>query len=301
MDRAVRVEKERVKGKNRLLITGAGGLLGNEISNAFRAEYEVFATDVKECDVTDPADCRRVIREFRPETVIHCAAYTAVDRAEIEKTLAFKVNAEGTGNLARECREYGALLVTYGTDYVFDGTSGRPYKEEDPVNPLSVYGRSKLEAEKALRKEGPEHLLVRSQWLYGPHGRNFVFAILDKAAKGENIRIASDQTGCPTFAKDLADATKRLLDAGARGTFHFSNEGETTWFGFASFIFMHSRVTPVSLEPAPSCSLPYPARRPSYSALDKAKYRKVTGATPRNWQDAVLDFLENTLEGGKGR
>ncbi len=291
---------ERIGGmpERRILVTGANGLLGKEIFRVFHGEYEVLATDVKECDVTDPASCRRALRDCRPQTVVHCAAYTAVDRAESEENRAFEVNAKGTRNLARECRELGILLVTFGTDYIFDGTSRRAYAEEDGANPLSAYGRSKWEAEKALREEAPEHLLVRSQWLYGPYGRNFVFAMLEKARKGEPLRVVSDQTGCPTYSRDLAVATRRLLEGRARGTFHFSNEGETTWHGFASFIFRHACTAPVAVEPARSSDLSYPAQRPAYSVLDKKKYRNATGKAPRRWEDAFLDFLKQTYEKG---
>lgn len=285
-------------GNRKILVTGANGLLGKEIQDVFRNGYEVIATDEKDCDVTNPADCRRIMQECRPETVVHCAAYTAVDKAEAEEARAFAVNAGGTGNMARECREQGALLVTYGTDYIFDGSSKRPYKEEDAANPLSAYGRSKLEAENALRENGTKHLLIRSQWLYGRYGRNFVFAMLEKAKKGERLRVVSDQTGCPTFARDLAEATRFLIEAGAGGTFHFSNEGETTWHGFASFIFGNACTAPVPVESAASSDLPYPAKRPAYSALDKGKYRKIIGKTPRRWEDAVLDFLKQTFEKG---
>lgn len=277
----------------RMLVTGFNGLLGKEILDRFREEWEILATDLKDCDVTNSREFRKVLRGFQPQLVIHCAAYTAVDRAEVEEGTAFDVNVAGTKNVARECREQGALLVTYGTDYIFDGTSRRPYSEDEKANPLSAYGRSKWEAEKALREEGPEHLLIRSQWLYGPHGRNFVFSILNKVKMGESLRVVSDQTGCPTYAWDLADATCRLLEAGARGTYNFSNEGETTWHGFASFIIEHACAGKASLSPASSSELSYPAHRPAYSVLDKKKYREITGHVPRGWKDAVLDFLNN--------
>ena len=280
-----------------MLITGANGLLGRELFNLFRAEYEVRATDERECDVTSPPACEKAIGEFRPGVVLHCAAYTAVDKAEEEEARARVVNRDGTRNVARECREHGAFLVTFGSDYVFDGASGRPYAEGETARPLSAYGRSKWAAEEALREEAPDHLLIRSQWLYGPHGRNFVFAILEKARRGEPLRVVSDQWGCPTYSRDLAAATKRLLDAGARGTFHFSNEGETTWHEFAKFVLAHACKEPVSLAPVPAADLSYPAPRPPYSVLCKDKYRRVTGDAPRRWEDAAAEFLKILCEG----
>jgi len=284
--------------KKRLLVTGAAGLLGREIAGIFRGEYSVMEVDVRECDVTNPMECRRTIGGFRPHVVVHCAAYTAVDKAESEEVAAFAVNAEGTRNVGRECRAHGALLVTFGSDYVFDGTSSRPYIEEDAPHPLSAYGRTKRAAEEALRAEAPDHILIRSQWLFGPHGRNFVFAILDKARRGEPLRVVSDQRGSPTFALDLAEATRRLIDAGARGTFHFSNEGETTWYEYAAFILARACPEDVALTAARSADLGYPAPRPAYAVLSKQKYRRVTGVAPRPWQEAVLDFLGRVYEGG---
>ena len=162
----------------RVLVTGGLGLLGREIAEAFRDRSELRITDREECDVTSLPECRRETEEFHPEVVIHCAAYTAVDRAEAEPEAAYTVNAGGTGNMALACRERGILLVTFGTDYVFDGAMSRPYREEDPVRPLSSYGKSKLAAEEAIRKAGTDHLLVRTQWLYGAGGRNFILTIL---------------------------------------------------------------------------------------------------------------------------
>src|SRR5512134_2122388 len=282
----------------RMLITGANGLLGGEVVDLFGKEREIFATDREELDVTDPAKCGRVIAELRPGTVVHCAAYTAVDRAESEQSKAIEINRDGTRNVARECRRSGALLVTFGTDYVFDGASSSPYAEDDAPRPLCAYGRSKWQAEEALRAESPDHLLIRSQWLYGPHGRNFVVAILERAKRGEPLRVVSDQRGCPTYARDLAEATTRLLDVDARGTFHFSNAGDATWYEFAAFLLAHAGPEPVSLVPALSAELAYPAPRPAYSVLSKEKYRGVTGDFPRRWEEAALEYLKTACEGG---
>ena len=276
----------------RALITGAHGLLGKEIAKVFcGAGFDVRETDRDELDVTDLTACREAVSSMRPEMVIHCAAYTAVDRAESEEKAAFTLNEEGTRNVAAACRESGALVVTFGTDYVFDGALGRPYREEDPVHPLSVYGRSKLAAEEALQGSGCEHLLVRTQWLYGTGGKNFIATILDKARKGDALKVVSDQTGCPTFTRDLAVAVLRLTEAGARGTVHFSNEGEASWFEFARFAVGKEGLSGVTLLPAATRDLPYPASRPAYSVLDKEKYRRITGNTPRPWDEAALEFL----------
>ena len=284
----------------RLLITGGLGLLGQEVARAFEGSAEVRSTDREELDVTDPAACRREVDGFRPDVVIHCAAWTAVDRAESDAASASLLNVEGTRNVARACRERGALMVTFGTDYIFDGASSRPYREEDPANPLSVYGKTKWAAERALREEGGEHLLVRTQWLYGPAGRNFIGTILEKARRGETLRIASDQVGCPTYSRDLAGAVRELLEAGARGTVHFSGEGETSWFGLARYVLERCGLPAALLSPARTRDLPYPAPRPAYGVLSKEKYRAITGASPRPWEEAVGEYLEMIrAEGGK--
>lgn len=288
----------------KMLITGADGLLGKEIRRTFSSEYEILATDLTECDVTSAKACMRHVGGFLPDVVLHCAAYTAVDLAEREEGIAFEINAGGTRNVALACREHRALLVTFGTDYVFDGTAKRPYGEDDPPCPLSAYGRSKLAAEQAVKEVAPDFLLLRTQWLFGAPGRNFALSVLARAEKGEELTVVSDQRGCPTYTRDLADATRRLLDAGARGIFHFSNEGETTFYDFAAFLLAHAGISRARLSSISSQDLSreaYPAPRPAYAVLSKDKYRKATGVFPRHWEDAVADFLRTRAgEGGGG-
>ena len=283
----------------RLLITGGLGLLGKEIARVFDGSAGIRTTDREEWDVTDPAACRREVDGFRPDVVIHCAAWTAVDRAESEPEMARILNVEGTRNVARVCRERGVLMVTFGTDYIFDGASSRPYREEDAANPLSVYGKTKWAAEQALREEGGDHLLVRTQWLFGPAGKNFIRTILEKARQGETLRVASDQVGSPTFSRDLAVAVRNLLGARARGTVHFSGEGETSWFGLARHVLERCGLPAALLSPARTRELPYPAPRPAYGVLSKEKYRAITGVSPRPWEEAVGEYLDMIdLEGG---
>lgn len=294
-------QRNPVNRKERMLITGANGLLGREICQLFSDKYEIMPTDWEDLDVRNEKDCMRVIGAFCPDLVIHCAAYTTVDRAEEDEEAATELNAGGSRNVALSCREHGALLVTFGTDYVFDGTAKRPYAEDDPTGPLSAYGRSKLAAEEAVREVAPKYLLIRTQWLFGAHGRNFVLSVLDRADRGEKLSIVSDQIGSPTYTRDLAMAVRKLLETGARGTFHFSNEGETTFFDFAAFVLAHAGRAGTHLSAIPTSGLPkgaYPAPRPLYAVLSKEKYRKATGAAPRRWEDAVLDFLRTGNEGG---
>ena len=275
----------------RVLITGGLGLLGKEIARVFDGSAGIRTTDREEWDVTDPGACRREVDGFRPDVVIHCAAWTAVDRAESEAEAARLLNVEGTRNVARACRERGVLMVTFGTDYIFDGTSTRPYREDDPANPLSVYGKTKWAAEEALREEGGDHLLVRTQWMFGSAGRNFIATILERARRGETLHVASDQVGCPTFSRDLAGAVRVLLEVGARGTVHFSSEGETSWFGLARHVLERCGLPAALVSPARTRDLPYPAPRPAYGVLSKEKYRAVTGVSPRSWEEAVGEYL----------
>ena len=233
--------------------------------------------------------------------MIHCAAYTAVDRAESEPEAARVLNVEGTRNVARACRERGTLMVAFGTDYIFDGASNRPYREADPANPLSVYGKTKWAAEQVLREEGGDHLLVRTQWLFGPAGRNFIRTILEKARGREPLRVASDQVGCPTFSGDLAGAVRNLLEADARGTVHFSGAGETSWFGLALHVLRRCGLPTEALFGAKTSDLPYPAPRPAYGVLGKEKYRALTGVSPRSWEEAVGEYLGRIDSEGRAR
>ena len=286
--------------RKRILVTGAAGLLGRQIVALFSRDCDLRVTDREECDVTSLDEVRREIGAFHPDLLIHCAAYTAVDRAETERDAAFRLNESGTRNVARACREGEIVLATYGTDYVFDGTLDRHYREEDEPNPLSVYGQSKLAAERALFEEAPEWLLIRTQWLFGPGGPDFVSAILRKADRDGAVRVVTDQVGCPTFAPDLAEATRRLLAAGARGIFHFSNAGHASFYDYAVFLLAESGRRGVRVEPVRTADFPrgtYPAPRPPRSVLDKSKYAGKTGSAPRPWQEAVREYL-GTFPGG---
>lgn len=201
----------------KILLTGANGQLGSELARRLPALGELTAADRAALDLAKVEAIRRALREAKPQLVVNCAAYTAVDRAESEPTLAHAVNAVAPAVLAEEARRLGALLVHYSTDYVFDGEKGAPYVEEDPCNPLNVYGRTKLAGEEAVRGSGCRHLVLRASWVYAPRGRNFVRAILRKARAGEPLRVVDDQTGVPTSAAFLAEATMRALAAGGEG------------------------------------------------------------------------------------
>jgi dTDP-4-dehydrorhamnose reductase len=222
--------------------------------------------------------------------VINAAAYTDVDGCESDAGLAHAVNAEGPRNLAAACRDVGAKLVHFSTDFVFDGTLVRPYRVDDPTSPLSVYGASKLGGEVAIRESGCAHLIIRTSWLFGPHGSNFVEAILARAAAGQPLSVVTDQIGCPTLASDLADAVLRLLDAGASGTVHFCNAEPCAWHEFAVRILAEAGYD-LPVARTTSDALNRPARRPAYSVLDTASYTEATGQLPTAWRDALTRYF----------
>lgn len=273
----------------RVLITGARGQLGRALQDLARGRgWPLCAYDLPELDVTDAGAVQEAVRKAQPEVIFNAAAYTAVDRAEEEPELALAVNAQAVGTLAELANEMGALLVHISTDYVFDGRSHRPYREDDPPNPLSVYGCSKLEGEKAAARAS-QHLVVRTSWLFG-RGWNFVEAIRKQLLNGaRELWVVADQTGRPTYAEDLAAALVRLVEAGARGPFHVANSGATTWAGFAREIVAQLGLSVPIVEIATEDAA-RPAPRPRYSVLDTAKFDALCGPLPP-WQEALARYL----------
>jgi dTDP-4-dehydrorhamnose reductase len=224
--------------------------------------------------------------------VINCAAITDVDGCESAPDLAFAVNAQGPGHIAEACLKFGCSMLHMSTDYVFDGLKGASYREDDPINPLGVYAKSKAEGEARVREILPgTHCIVRTQWLYGLHGRNFVEAILDQARQKNILHVVNDQHGSPTYAYDLAVALIRLCEMDARGTFHVTNSGQTTWQGFASAITKRAGLRSVEVLPMTTSELNRPAPRPSFSTLDNKRYIELTGAPLRPWEEALSEYL----------
>lgn len=268
-------------------------MLGSEIARRLGHRFDesqlVLAART-DLDITDGEAVRRRLSAARPALVINAAAYTDVDGCETGIDHAMKVNAVAVGFLADACKSLGATLVHVSTDFVFDGRGRRPYRPDDQANPLSAYGRSKWEGEVAIRASGAEHLIVRTSWMFGPAGRNFVEAILARASRGEPLRVVDDQIGRPTRAGDLADALLRLLDADARGTLHFANAGSCSWHEFAKEIVRQAGFD-VPVTAIPSSELGRPAPRPAYSVLDTSEYERVTGDHPRPWSEALGEYL----------
>ncbi len=273
----------------RVVITGAAGQLGVELMRALAPHGEVIGTDVADLDVTDPR-CPERLASLRPDWVVHAGAATDVDGCEGEPERAMAVNAGGTRRVAEGCRRAGAGLVYVSTDYVFDGRKRSPYLEEDSPAPLNVYGWSKLEGERATRDLASPWLIVRSAWLYGTRGKNFVKTILEKATAGERLRVVDDQVGCPTYAADLADAVGLLLSRRLTGLYHVTNSGFCSWYEFARQILRLADVT-APLDRISSEELSRPARRPAYAVLENAAWCAAGLPRLRPWQEALGAML----------
>lgn len=275
------------------LVVGARGMLGTEVMAALSVRGQLCrGVDVDELDITDAGAVERMFGDEEPELVINCAAFTAVDRAEMEEELASSVNGVGPGLLATYARALNASVVHFSTDFVFDGESGRPYAVDDPPRPLSAYGRSKLQGERAVQASGANHLIVRTSWLYGAAGPNFVSAILAKSRRGEPLRIVGDQWGRPTWARNLADVTLSLVDASARGIFHASDGGPaTSWFSFGKKVLELSGGS-VPVDEVSGDEWGAPAARPAYSVLDLSPTEALLGRSLEPWDVALARFLE---------
>jgi dTDP-4-dehydrorhamnose reductase len=275
------------------MVIGAKGMLGTDLVDSLRkAGDDPIAMDVEEIDIRDPNSVSDTLRRVRPGVVFNCAALTDVDGCETNQEQAFLVNATGPENLARACADVGPFLYHISTDYVFDGRKRAPYSEDDPVNPLGVYARSKTAGEQAVGRILPNrHCIVRTQWLFGTHGGNFVETILNQARKRSVLKVVDDQYGSPTYALDLAAALIELARRGATGTFHAVNSGVATWHAFAEKILEISGITDVRVDPITTEELARNAPRPQYSVLDCTSLARTLGAPLRSWQDALAHYL----------
>lgn len=272
----------------KILLTGRNGQVGSELQAILHPEV---ATDRAKLDLAHSEAIRGAIREAKPEVIVNAAAYTAVDKAESEADLALRINGAGPGVLAEEAKRLGALLIHYSTDYIFDGRKGSPYIETDPPSPLSVYGRTKLEGEARVRASGCRHLIIRTAWVYG-RGSNFVRAILRQAEKGAALRVVSDQTGAPTWARDIARVTAELLNKGLEGTFNVSAAGSTNWYEVALEILRLAGRS-VQVKPVTTAEYGAKAQRPAYSVLDNGKLR-AGGVTPiGDWRGRLAEHLKS--------
>ena len=274
-----------------ILLTGADGQLGTELTPLLSRCGDVVATDLAQLDLANPDAIVAAMRGLKPDLIVNAGAYTAVDRAETDTGLAFAVNARAPAILAEEAKRLSAVLVHYSTDYVFDGTRTTPYSEQDLAKPMNVYGASKLEGEQAIASIGAHALVLRTSWVYGRHGKNFLLTIQKLAAERDEIRIVADQVGVPNWTRSLATATARLVDLGLpglaerSGLYHFSSTGAASWFEFARAIVgdvPRPRVLPIT-----TADYPTPARRPAYGVLSTALFRNTFGFGLPDWRDAL--------------
>jgi len=274
----------------KVLTTGSHGLLGTNILPILKHSFTVIPYDIEEWDITDKDAGERVIRDIRPDVVLNLAAYTNVDECEDCLSLADRVNAEAAGIVAKLCNDNTIKLIHISTDYVFDGKKETPYKEDDETNPSSVYGLSKLSGEKKVLASCPDATIIRTQWLYGHGGVNFITKITEIAKERGVAEVVNDQRGCPTYTKDLAEPIRLLIEKNRAGIYHVANAGSCTWFDFAQEIFSGLHID-VALKPITSEQLKRKANRPRYSVFDCSKLFRDTGHLMRTWQEALHDYL----------
>jgi dTDP-4-dehydrorhamnose reductase len=286
------VSGSRPPRRERVLVTGAGGQLGVDLTSVLDAHgaFEAIAATHSELDCADRSQVREALVELEPAVVVHAGAWTDVDGCEVEPERAWRANALATRWVAEWSRVVGAHLVYVSTDYVFDGTKGSAYHEWDEPNPTSVYGRSKLAGE---REAGPGATVVRTSWVSGAHGRNIVRRALELLGEGRTLRFVDDQVGCPTFTSDLARGIVRLIEGRFAGTWHLTNSGAVSWFGFVREVARQAGFDPEAVQPISTADLDPPRRapRPACSALDNLAIRLAGLPELRAWQEALSDLL----------
>jgi dTDP-4-dehydrorhamnose reductase len=274
-----------------VLIVGSHGMLGSELVKAFERLGSVVGMDLAELDIKDPSQCAARVNELHPEVIVNAAALTAVDYCESHEEEAFRTNAMGPANLAAAAASASALLIHYSTDYVFDGLKPAPYTEEDATGPRSAYGRSKLRGEELVRASGVQHLILRTAWLFGCGGKNFIRTMLKAARVGQVLRVVDDQRGSPTYARDLAAATVRLVAGAARGTYHVTNGGSCTWYELACRSIEWAQIPAITIAPVSTSEYPLPAPRPANSVLADSRLRRDGFEPLRSWQEAVQEYI----------
>ncbi len=280
----------------KILVTGANGQLGKEMHRVLEQQCPgvTIYTDVDTLDITDERAVEYFFEKNELTHVVNCAAYTAVDKAESDQTLCYRINVDAVQNLAKAASKYGVKVVHISTDYVFDGKSYRPYVQSDKTNPTSTYGTTKRKGEMILLSFCPDAIILRTAWLYSTHGHNFVKTMLKLGAEKPELRVVFDQIGSPTSAADLADAIHSILTARqwVPGTFHFSNEGVISWYDFAKAIHRIAGLTTCKVTPVTTEDYPTPATRPHYSVLDKSMIKRTYGIEIPYWEDSLRKCIE---------
>lgn len=285
----------------KILVTGATGQLGRDIVLLLQKEgHSVLACNREQLDITDQSDCQKVISSYAPEVVIHCAAYTAVDAAETDHVGAYKVNALGTRNIALASEESGAKLIYISTDYVFDGNDEVPYQEYDNTNPQSIYGKSKRAGEMMVQSFSSKWFIVRTSWVYGMHGNNFVKTMLKLGQEKPKLQVVHDQKGSPTYTVDLSKLLIDLMITDKYGIYHASNTGSCTWYEFTQAIFEEAKAVAgisiqAELEPCTTEQFPRAAPRPRNSVMDHLSIQINGFSDLRHWREGLRDFLASYL------
>ncbi|MCL1868168.1 MAG: dTDP-4-dehydrorhamnose reductase [Paludibacter sp.] len=287
--------------KKTILITGSNGQLGNEmrlLSENYANRYNFIFTDVAELDITNISDLRDFFNHTKIDFIVNCAAYTAVDKAEDDVELCYKINCDAVENLAKIAREHNINIIHVSTDYVFDGKTHLPYAETMNVNPASVYGKSKLAGEQILQKICPDAVIIRTSWLYSSFGNNFVKTMLRLGKERETLNVVFDQIGTPTAAADLAAAIMQIIDFEkfTGGIYHFSNEGAISWYDFTKAIHRIARITTCKVNPIESKNYPARAPRPFYSVLNKDKIKQTYQIEVPYWEDSLQICIEKLLK-----
>jgi dTDP-4-dehydrorhamnose reductase len=313
-----------MKNKPKIMLTGRCGQVGGELNLSLRSFADVVGLDHSEMDLCKPKNVREAIRAARPDIIVNAAAYTAVDRAESDEAMARVINGDAPGIMAEEAKALGALLVHYSTDYVFDGTKRTPYSEADSPNPQNAYGRTKLAGEQAIQQSGATYLILRTAWVYGTRGKNFLLTILRLATQREELRIVDDQIGAPTYAHEIAQGTARIIQglwgktgragslSSVAGIYHMTALGHGSWYEFADAILReasqnskspwmaeatgHRPLTAHRVLPIKTVDYPTPARRPAYSVLSNSRLADVFGVQLPHWRSQLHSaFLADSL------
>lgn len=286
-------------------LIGNRGMLGSDVESLLKQNKLEYMSSDLEVDITSIEQLRNFVSGKKIDSIINCAAYTAVDRAEDEPDKAFKINAEGASNIARIAKEKNAVLIHISTDYVFDGEKQGPYTEEDEPNPTGVYGKSKHQGELHIQNILKQYYIIRTAWLYGLHGNNFVYTMLTLFKEKESLKVVSDQWGSPTYTKDLAEAIIKIVKRNSSdyGIYHFTNEGKTNWFEFSKSIYTRAKekgiiTRDIDLLPVKTSEYPTKAKRPQNSYLSKEKIKAVFDIHIMHWEDALNIFLNKVKAAG---
>jgi dTDP-4-dehydrorhamnose reductase len=276
----------------RVAVTGARGMLGSGICRIFEMEHEVTGFDLEDFDITDTQKTHRILRQLNPEVVIHCAAFTDVDKAEVSPDEAYRVNALGTWNVASCAAEIQSKIVYMSTDFVFDGEKAAPYTEWDTPNPLNYYGNTKLAGEKVIQWIGGRYYIVRTAWLFGDGDKSFPARILKAAKKNPELRVVADQIGTPTYIIDLAETIQELIESPLCGIYQVTNSGQCSWYEYAKKVIELAGMTNVQVTPITSSEWPSPTRRPSFSVLRHYVLELQGKDRMRTWDAALTEFMQ---------